>query len=559
MNSMHIIDEGDHHIVLGHQDGHQVTVAKKSLSPEMIKKIQSLPKGGYYADGGVIPESPAPQPEAQPEAPVVPELSEIQKLYNVEAKARGAAPEAMFGEAGEAPQNIDPVALEAAKQQINFESKKAADLEKVKSSAVASQNKMKSALGLPVENVAPQAPQQPALPSNVNLGVAPAAPAQKPEADPYAQFGKAMNAVPAAIEQQGKIQADLAQQQAQQYAAQAQKLQEINDKYQKMQDEALKDYESTKADYANGHIDARRIFHNQSTGSKIATGIGLLLSGMGGGLAGQENMTEKMINKAIDDDIRSQEADLGKKKSLLEANYKRFQDLDVAKAATMNSYKAIAEAMMNQAQMSANSKMSAPMAAEKANKFRLESLDTMQKILQAKALKELSAPQQQPGATQQLGASPAGIPLEQASKHIFARLPKEQQSEAIKELGAVQKIKTTQNALRKMYEDAKGIGALAASLPKSESGARLKAINSNIAQLVMANSKAKGSEFSFDELVRPYQIDRTDTQDEIDTKLNGMLQNLSQGSEPTPLLESLGIDVKGPPVGRRIPNAPKLR
>lgn len=561
MNGLHIVDEGDHHIVLGHQDGHQVTVAKRGLSPEMMSKIQSLPRGGFYADGGKVKaEEPIqiPVPEAQAPAP---EMTQLQKLYNIEAKARGVAPEAMFGESGQSPQNVDPVALDAAQKQLAASQQQTKSSESAKETAAASETKRKQALGLPVDAtaLASQPPAAPPAPSNIDLGAAPQAAPQPPAApDIYAQAEAAMGQVPKSIMEQGKIQSDLANQQAAQYSEQAKRLQEINDRYQKMQDDALKDYESTKNDYLNSHIQPKDIFHAPGTSSKLAVGIGMILSGIGAGLSGQENMTQKMLNDAIERDVKAQELDLGKKKSLLEANYKRYQDLDLAKTATMNSYRAVAEAMMKQAEMSANSKLAAPRAAEAANRFRMDAVDNMQKLLQMKALKDLTAPQPaQPG--QALGAAPAGIPLDKAAAHVMARLPKEQQSEAIKELGATQKLRKTQASLKKMYEDAKGIGAIAATIPKSVSKSRLNVINSDIAKLIMENSKAKGSEFSFDELVRPYQIDRTDSADEIDAKLSGILQNLQYSADPTPLLESLGVDVKGPAQTKNIPNVPKLR
>lgn len=72
-----------------------------------------------------------------------------------------------------------------------------------------------------------------------------------------------------------------------------------------------------KADIISGHLDPQRYINNMSTGNKIATGIGLILGGIGAGLTHQPNMAMEYLNKQIDNDLMAQKAELGKKENLL--------------------------------------------------------------------------------------------------------------------------------------------------------------------------------------------------------------------------------------------------
>jgi hypothetical protein len=63
------------------------------------------------------------------------------------------------------------------------------------------------------------------------------------------------------------------------------------------------------------------------TGGRIATAIGLILGGMGGGLTHQQNPALQFLNQQIDRDIDSQKQELGKKENLLNANLRQFGNL----------------------------------------------------------------------------------------------------------------------------------------------------------------------------------------------------------------------------------------
>jgi hypothetical protein len=83
-------------------------------------------------------------------------------------------------------------------------------------------------------------------------------------------------------------------------------------------------------DIHTGQIDPDRYWNNMGTTGKIATTIGLIVGGLGRGLTGSRNLPLEILNKHIDDDIEAQKSQLGQKKTVLEANLNRFQNLNQA-------------------------------------------------------------------------------------------------------------------------------------------------------------------------------------------------------------------------------------
>lgn len=121
------------------------------------------------------------------------------------------------------------------------------------------------------------------------------------------------------------------------------------DHYNDVSSTILDDNNKVAQDIANQHLDYNRYLGNMSTGSKIATGIGLMLSGIGSGLTGQPNLAYEMLQKNINRDVEMQKDQLGQKKTLLEANLKKFGNLTTAMDVTRSQMNAIAGYKMQQA------------------------------------------------------------------------------------------------------------------------------------------------------------------------------------------------------------------
>lgn len=118
--------------------------------------------------------------------------------------------------------------------------------------------------------------------------------------------------------------------------------QETQAKYQKQSDNLVKAITSNK-------IDPRRYVHNMNTPSKIASGIAMLISGIGSGLSGQPNMAIKVMNDAIDKDIDAQKNDQSKNMSLWKMNRENMNSEVSANLATKEQLLSTAKAQMMQA------------------------------------------------------------------------------------------------------------------------------------------------------------------------------------------------------------------
>jgi hypothetical protein len=173
-----------------------------------------------------------------------------------------------------------------------------------------------------------------------------AAPQQKPmtlaeELRKYEgqQAGAAMTGAQAEAEKQ-KNTADA-------LAREAESLRSAQVKYQENFDALTKEHDALIDQYQSGKIDPHRVLG--STGSKIAAAIAIALGGLGQGLSKSgRNMGLDAINKAIDDDINAQKANLGKTSNLLTLNMQRFHNLDQALAVTRMQKQAATQALIGQ-------------------------------------------------------------------------------------------------------------------------------------------------------------------------------------------------------------------
>lgn len=294
-----LLENTEEHFLVQHPDGSAFKIAKRGLRPEMHDRIVQR-----FALGGEVEEAALPL-EMPPVISGVPELDNALASSSV-APGEPAPPLA-----------YDP--------------------------GLIGQNQT-AVLGFGVAPPAPAMPQPaltpvspalmpshspPVVPATFSLpapsGPAPGAPAPaRPPAAPADPTSGTMNAITAATRQgiQG-LQA-----QAQATANEAKGLMEAhaaiegqrqtlvtdwNGKWQQWQQRA----DAMRQEIVDSKIDARRMWTEASTSSKISAAIGMVLGGIGAGMTGQPNTAAQLINTAIDRDIEAQKANLGKKQGLL--------------------------------------------------------------------------------------------------------------------------------------------------------------------------------------------------------------------------------------------------
>lgn len=259
---------------LKHDDGHELKIAIGGLSPKLKKSLEALP---IHAAEGTDLEENQPLPEE-----IDLGIPSSSRATEMAMEGRSAAKEAMHEEA--------VAAMKEEEDRIP-----AASLPASKSEAV-----LKKDIADPKPAAAPTlAPQQKAAP----VAAAPAAPALP--AQGMAPQGPGLSAVPAMPKAPAtpEEQATVAR------------------------DEALSETQNLDHDLAVGNIKPKTysdLFAEKSTLGKIGTLFGLLISGAGSGLAGQENMVMKMMNQEIERDIAAQEKNQGKDQNMYRLNFERL-------------------------------------------------------------------------------------------------------------------------------------------------------------------------------------------------------------------------------------------
>lgn len=157
--------------------------------------------------------------------------------------------------------------------------------------------------------------------------------------------------------------------------------------YQEASQRYMKQADEMSQQIANQKIDPNAYFHNKSVGSKIITGLSIILGGIGQGLSGSSsNAAMDVINKNIDRDIDSQKAELGKKQTLLSDNLRMQGNLAAAESATRAQYESIFQGKLQQ--MAA--KTGNPMILAGAQKAIMESRLRMQQYLQPVVQNQMS-------------------------------------------------------------------------------------------------------------------------------------------------------------------------
>lgn len=191
----------------------------------------------------------------------------------------------------------------------------------------------------------------------------------------------------------------------------------------------------------DGHIDPNRMWHNMSTGQKIASSIGLLLGGIGAGLSHGENLASKYIDQQIDRDIDAQKADLGKKENLLSASIRQFgnEQQGAEFARIMANDQVINSLKMNAAK--ATSPLAKAQAMQEIGKRELENADKINKFAFKQSIKD----------SMKRGG---GISKMDPSTLVSAVVPEPHQKAVFGEIEAAQNTKRMSNDIIKSFDDA---------------------------------------------------------------------------------------------------------
>lgn len=158
----------------------------------------------------------------------------------------------------------------------------------------------------------------------------------------------------------------------------------IQSDYQQHTQDLEKERQAFQSDLQESHIDPNHYVGSMSTMGKIATAVGLILGGMGGGAG--ENPALKMLQYNIDKDIEAQKANLGKKENLLSANLKQFGNLRDATDMTRVMQNDIVINKLKTAAASATSPLAQSAALKAIGALEMQSAPMMAQIAQRKTM-----------------------------------------------------------------------------------------------------------------------------------------------------------------------------
>lgn len=320
-----IKDEADH-TVMENKDGHQMKIAHKALSKDYLKKLKALPSASKD-DAKESKKTPMKKDEDKVKPTKDGKVVRLNKGGDVPAPEAAIAPTSM-------PDSPPMDAPAPDKQPVTININAAQPGQPLPPVPVAAQ----PANQIPGVQEAPQPspltpPQQ--IPAAATPEPQPAA--QERPINPFEQqalYGaQAAGQQLAAAELQAQAKTQEGQAEEKALATKIGAAQEVNKKYQGHLDSLNAETEQAIKDFKDHDIDYHRYLGNMSTGSKIQAAIGVMVSGLGAGLAGQSNQALDFINKQIERDIEQQKAQLGQKETLVGAYMKQFGN--VHDAATM--------------------------------------------------------------------------------------------------------------------------------------------------------------------------------------------------------------------------------
>ena len=517
------IHEDNRHAVLQHKDGHQIKVAKGVLSRKMQSMLKGIPMQNM-AEGGEVKDSEELQKEID-KMNIAKEHDNALDVMGVKSGKYGeqyVSPDSVSyrGLASEqaAPDHLPWYKLltgmspqleaEAAKNPANAGMPLAGPSSLANPQAVQKieeQNAPKTYEAYKVSDVrgpsaVPQ--QQPIMPSGLGDIMA-----------GYGQQRKGLGMEAQALQQQAKDE----QRAAQDYQAGLRAEKEI---YDEKMNYYNKEIQSVQNDIKNGHINPNAYLNNMKTPQKIMSAIGLILGGIGQGLIGGENPAMKFIENQINNDVEAQKANMQNKNNVMTAYMNQMKNVQDATLMTKAFYTDLY-----------------------ANKMKEIASRTADPMAKARLMQEIGKLDIQKGTLlSQVAQSGAGMAMQDPTmRAIYTQVPKELRDNAVKEKGFVDKYNNAVNGVKDIYSQLGKIGVVAGNMPFSKTKARMESLNAVLISKAMSAVKGNPSEGEFKRQVSPFMIEPSDTKQQVNEKLNGMLEFLETNKEPTPILSSIGL------------------
>lgn len=518
--------------VLKSEDGHEIRIAHSALSAKMLKQLEKLPGIARMAEGGEVEDPALNEMANAPDPAVTPEPSRAPASAGAWDGMRDAYSQA-FSAPPSAP--VEPEMSQEDKDLAYYRAnagksptyaKMAADLE-------AKRAGRETQSLAPPEEAAP-----PTLAPDAQAGLAPQMP-QAPQA-PAAPAGLAggastqgaLNQYLKGVKMEADATAKLGQETAKLHAEQAQAIEQGLAEYQKKAQEFEQDLAHLTEDFKTQHIKPNHYLENMSAGQKVQSAIGMILSGFGSGLSGQENFAVKFLNDQIARDVAAQEKNMGKTENLMKFNLQRFNNLNDARQMTLAMQKTIYAEKLSQA---------AALATDPAARARAEQQAALMKFQAAQLAQKTAASQ----AGQAILKDPNAAPLTK-----IQALPKGMQDDALKEYKEYRTIQANLSQVDEILDKAFDATKLGNNLTAPfESKKQRDVAYANLFPIVKSIVGEKMTDNDAKTLIDPYLSGFTTSKkskNELKRDLKNKLIVAAQGR--TPMLYDYGIVPKMKPI-----------
>lgn len=343
------------------------------------------------------------------------------------------------------------------------------------------------------------------------------------------EYEKNLKSQEAGVSALGAAQSSGAAEQAKAYENQQKAIQSQMDSYKAGREALDAEHKQLFQDVSNTKIDPNRIWHDASTGQKVAASIGMILGGMGAGLTGGPNQALGVIQALQNRDLEAQKMDLGKKESLLSRNLQKYHNLDMAMNATMLQQNAMTQGLVASAAARSNSAQARAQA--QITNAQLENQAIPMRY-------DLSIKHQLMNQINQGGSGNNSDAVNSAKVRVF--VPQSEQPKAFESLGKVKANihlqKRALEAFDRAAEEFKGVGGLN---PQA-----YKRVASSIDPLAAIMAKGEAGRFTEQDypIFRGQFPKATDTEETLSQKRKDLSELISGGRmEHEQLLEGYNI------------------
>lgn len=339
------------------------------------------------------------------------------------------------------------------------------------------------------------------------------------------QLQQAVNQQSAGIQGMADAQGQLSREKAGIAQEQQKQTKALMDNYSSQYNKLDSERMQLMNDIKEAKIDPKRYTNSMSGGEKVGTAIGLLLSGMGSGLAGQPNMAMDFLNKQIDRDINAQQQNMNKQQNMMSMLQQQFGNVKDASMAAKVFYTDLYAQRIEEAAAKSGSAMAKAQAQQAIGQ-----------------LKQQVAPMQAELAYRQAIFNGVKSGQVGGSQAISAIVPKELQGEAMKQYEEYEHTRKAVQDVNKAMQDIsklQSVGSRASSPIQSTS--QIKALETSI----LSKTKEMFGGLSDNEikLVHNNIPTLTDSAATSQKKIQ-TINRLFESKTATPILKDYGIPLQ---------------